>query len=50
MSKDTPAWGSDEFNKAIEEHDRQADPKREEAGHKYTDKPDKGKDGGKGKK
>jgi hypothetical protein len=38
--KDTPAWGSPEFNKAIEEHDAQADPKREASGQKYTKKPE----------
>lgn len=39
--KDTPAWGSPEFNKAIEEHDEKADPEREAKGHKYTKKADK---------
>lgn len=38
--KNTPAWGSEEFKKAIEEHDAQADPKREDKGLKYTKKPD----------
>lgn len=39
--KKTPAWGSPEFQKAIEEHDAKADPKREESGQKYTAKPEK---------
>lgn len=36
--KNNPVWGSEEFNKAIEEHDDKADPKREEKGLKYTKK------------
>lgn len=34
--KDQPAWGSPEFQKAIEEHDEKADPEREKKGLKYT--------------
>lgn len=37
MAKDdTPAWGSPEFQKAIEQHDEKADPEREKKGLKYT--------------
>lgn len=42
---ETPEWGSEEMRKAIEEHDAKADPEREAAGHKYTDKPDQDKQG-----
>lgn len=38
MADKTPAWGSAEFNKAIQDHDAEADPKREEQGLKYTKK------------
>lgn len=47
--KDNPQWGSDEFNKAIEEHDKKEDPKREDKKLKYTKKDDGGPKGGKKK-
>ncbi len=31
-----PKWGSPEFEKAVNEHDAKAEPKREEKGLKYT--------------
>lgn len=37
----TPAWGSPEMQAAIEAHDADADPKREDTGQKYTKKPAK---------
>lgn len=37
--KKTPAWGSPEMQKSIEEHDKKADPEREKKGLDYTKKP-----------
>ncbi len=31
-----PKWGSPEFEKAVNEHDAKAEPKREKKGLKYT--------------
>jgi len=49
MSDKTPAWGSEEFKKAIEEHDKKADPEREKSGQKYTNKDNKEGKSGKNK-
>jgi hypothetical protein len=38
VSDKNPKWGSEEFLKAIEDHDAETDPKRKESGQKYTKK------------